>query len=742
MKKKLNRSLGLYSAIMISIGAMAGSIVFVLAGTSYEIAGPSAALAVFLSGIGAFFTAFSFCELVSFIPKAGGGYSYVRDALGGGPISFISGWGFWLGFSIACGLFALGFGVFLNYFFPSVPPRIGAYGLIIYIVIIHLRGIESFERLQNVTTTILILLLSAYSIYAIFYLDLSFSGTFFSEGITGTFTAMALLYVTYIGFGFLTTASEEVNNPKRSIPKAILISMVLAIIVKTVVFFIGSGILGWNNLVSASTSATLIDVAIEIAGSTGGLLLAFAGILATVSSMNTGILAASRTSLAVSRDGYLPSVFRNINSKTSTPFFSIIMAGVIVFIVTVVGDLQFISAAAGVFALVGYTLVNFSLIVFRKNEPDAERSFKTPLFPITPIAGILVNVFLIFLIMFSEPIAFLSAFLVLVSGLGYYYYVRPKLKSAPKGISTQPLPSIDMEEEEIMRDNYNVLATISNPDSCEGLINMGNIISSSSNGILVPMYAANVPKALPISFRHKSLEEKTRFYDEVVRDFCEECENDEGIADPISVFTRDVSDAIINTAEEIDSDFIMMGWHRSGMANRMIGGIVDEVLEETSKPVGVFKKGESENIDKILYPFDGGYHSISTANILKRIVESTGAEVTMLNLVEEEVEENEKEEIRGILRENLNEMQIDGNVRVLEEDNLVEGVVEASEGYDLLVMGMSSKWGLSDYITGPASDNIMENISCNGLVVRGKKPVSERSYLRGFFDKFRDFFLE
>ena len=111
----------MYSALMISIGTMIGSAIFVLAGTSYATAGPGASLAIFLAGIAAVFTGLSFAELVTVIPKAGGGYVYVKEATGNNIIGFICGWGFWLGYAMSCGLFALGFGNFVHYIFHFIP---------------------------------------------------------------------------------------------------------------------------------------------------------------------------------------------------------------------------------------------------------------------------------------------------------------------------------------------------------------------------------------------------------------------------------------------------------------------------------------------------------------------------------------------------------------------------------------------------------------------------------------------
>ena len=246
MKQKLDRTLGMYSALMISIGTMIGSAIFVLAGTSYDTAGPGASLAIFLAGIAAVFTGLSFAELVTVVPKAGGGYVYVKEATGNNIIGFICGWGFWLGYAMSCGLFALGFGNFINYIFPFIPQMTAAYLLVVYVAFTNIKGTKSSGTLQNVITTVLIALLLLYVIVGIFHIDMENQKPFTPHGMSGVFNAMGFLYMTYIGYGLITTASEEVIEPEKTIPKAIMISIAAVIFIKTSVFFIGSGILPWT----------------------------------------------------------------------------------------------------------------------------------------------------------------------------------------------------------------------------------------------------------------------------------------------------------------------------------------------------------------------------------------------------------------------------------------------------------------------------------------------------------------
>ena len=416
MKQKLDRTLGMYSALMISIGTMIGSAIFVLAGTSYATAGPGASLAIFLAGIAAVFTGLSFAELVTVVPKAGGGYVYVKEATGNNIIGFICGWGFWLGYAMSCGLFALGFGNFVHYIFPFIPQMATAYVLVVYVAFTNIRGTKSSGNLQNIITTVLIALLALYVVVGVFHIDMGNQKPYTPFGMSGVFNAMGFLYMTYIGYGLITTASEEVIEPEKTIPKAILISIAAVIVIKTSVFFIGSGILPWNELVPGVTDTPMIDTAMKIGGRFGGYLFAFAGILATLSSINTAVMASSRTSFAMARDNRLPGIFKTVNRRTKTPVVSIVATSVIVVVAVSIRDLEHISTVTSIFSLTGYSLVNVALIIFRKKSPELERKFRVPFFPVTPLLGIGVNLFLIIQLAISDFIALAIALGVIAAG--------------------------------------------------------------------------------------------------------------------------------------------------------------------------------------------------------------------------------------------------------------------------------------------------------------------------------------
>jgi amino acid transporter/nucleotide-binding universal stress UspA family protein len=732
MKQKLDRSLGLFSAITISVGTMIGSAIFVLAGTSYETAGPAASLAIFLAGLAAVFTGFSFAELVTIIPKAGGGYAYVREATNNSVVGFICGWGFWLGYAMSCGLFALGFGNFLNYFFPFIPQMVGAYALVAYVVVTNIRGVKSSGKLQNYITTGLIIILLGYIIYGAFHMDLDHQVPYFPKGYDGMFTVMGFLYMTYIGYGLITTASEEVINPEKTIPKAIMISLVFVIFLKTATFFVGSGILSWEQMIPSVTSTPLTDTAVKIGGAIGGYLFAFAGILATVSSINTAVMASSRTSYALSRDQRFPSLFKVINPSTKTPIFSILIAGFIVVIAVTIRDLEHISTVTSIFSLTGYSLVNVALMIFRKKQPHLERKFKAPLYPLTPILGILVNLFLIYQLALSDVLALTIAVSIILLGLLYYYIGIPKLKSAPKGMSTLDVPHLNLNGNEKGNGNKKIFIPIANPKNIDSLVHFGSQIAMKEKGTsLVPLHVANATNAIPMDVTYDELQQ-TLDSDEILTKLVG-LEKKESFIKPLVVFSRDIGHGIVSTLKGSTSPLLLMGWHSSGLAYNMNGGIVSRMLDEAPADIGILKDNNLKDVKKILFPYGGGRYSQLTASIVKRIADAFDAEVTVVRMVDELADE---QEIENQVRQAMGALGKDVQIKII-EGNLTSEAVKLSKDYDLLILGASLDWGLKEYITGLRSDEIVEKAQCSTLVVKSYSSALQRKGVRQHLHNFK-----
>ncbi len=730
MKQKLDRTLGMYSALMISIGTMIGSAIFVLAGTSYATAGPGASLAIFLAGIAAVFTGLSFAELVTVIPKAGGGYVYVKEATGNNIIGFICGWGFWLGYAMSCGLFALGFGNFINYIFPFIPQMAAAYLLVVYVMFTNIKGTKSSGTLQNVITTMLVALLALYVIAGVFHLDLDNQTPYTPQGMSGVFNAMGFLYMTYI-YGLITTASEEVIEPEKTIPKAILISIAAVIVIKTSVFFIGCGILPWQQLVPSVTSTPMIDTAVHIGGAFGGYLFAFAGILATLSSINTAVMASSRTSFAMARDQRLPSLFKAINRTTKTPVFSIVMSSIIVFIAVSIRDLEHISTVTSIFSLTGYSLVNVALILFRQKKPELERKFRVPFYPFTPLLGIGMNLFLIVNLAVSDRPALIIAVSVIGAGVLYYYLIMPKLKYAAKGISIVDVPEIKEQKKENRKNE--IIIPVANPNTAAGLLNFGRKIALAEESTTVVPVKVNVfPDNLLTIADYDVMMQSMGVQDSVVQ-MLKEYEA-EPCMRPVLINSRDAFHAIMSVVRKEKNPLVIMGWHGSGLAKYMHGNITYRMLQEAPADVGVLRMHDQQNTFRnILFPYGGGKYSKMTAKVVNRIANAYDAKITLLNVVDHE---EDVEDTRVYLNKSAAKFDQPTEIQVCSGD-LIERVVEYSKQYDLIIMGASLDWGIQEVVKGFRTDKIMEQAACSVLIIKSYDIFLQRTKVRGLIHKTR-----
>ena len=544
--------------------------------------------------------------------------------------------------------------------------------------------------------------------------------------------------MTYIGYGLITTASEEVIEPEKTIPKAILISIAAVIVIKTSVFFIGSGILPWNELVPGVTDTPMIDTAMKIGGRFGGYLFAFAGILATLSSINTAVMASSRTSFAMARDNRLPGIFKTVNRRTKTPVVSIVATSVIVVVAVSIRDLEHISTVTSIFSLTGYSLVNVALIIFRKKSPELERKFRVPFFPVTPLLGIGVNLFLIIQLAISDFIALAIALGVIAAGVLYYYLVMPKLKYATKGIATVDIPEI-REERNADRENE-IIIPVSNPRTAENLLNFGRkIAAAESSTTVVPVKVNVIPDNLLTISDYEAMQ-RNRDGDEAVIALLKKYEGEPGIK-PVLIHSRDIFHAVMSVVHKEKNPLVLMGWHGAGIVKYMYGNFTYRMLQEAPADVGLLrihdknagKPHTGAEFKRILFPYGGGKYSQMTAKVVNRIAKAYDATITLLHVIDHGEDRAETEEyLKGSIE------RFDQPVEIMVcEGGLVEKVVEFSAQYDLVVMGASLDWGIQEMVTGLRTDRVVDLAECSVLIIKSYDLFLQKKKLRGLLHKTR-----
>ena len=441
------RKLGLLRAVIIGLGAAIGFEIFVLLDYAYfHLTGPSMVSALFLCGLINLLTMFSYSELSAAIPKVGGEYTYTKAAFGG-LTAFMAGCLRWLASIFGAALAAIVFAQQLAYFFSIFVPVAQNFilvntPLIVVIVVIILTALD-ISGAKEATTVIVIAFLA---IFVFFIASGLWYGVTPPEvlptpsfgGLSGFFAATAYTFTMFVGMRALVAAAPQIKDPGKNVPRALLLSTVLLIAVYCGITYVIVGVVPLGNY-----DDPLLNLATgKIMGGIGALMLAIAGMVASISSVSTAMLVQSSLFGGMSRDGYLPKVLMKVHRRFETRYVAVIASSLFVMLFSVTGAVEFLGYAASFASLLVFALVNLSLMKLREKEPRLKRPFKAPLYPVTPIAGIVMSLLLLAFPVFLRDVNAESA---LMSGLGLMvlvlttYYLRMvgryRLRVAVGGVS-------------------------------------------------------------------------------------------------------------------------------------------------------------------------------------------------------------------------------------------------------------------------------------------------------------------
>ncbi len=419
---RLKRELGLLQATMMGIGGAICAGVFVTLGYAATLAGTALIIAMVLCGIINLFTMLSYAELGAAVPTAGGEYTFAKISFGG-FISFATGWFEWISNMFYAAFSAVGFALLVSYAVQTsgVPlvvniPIIAVLTVAIFTVI----NVKGVKETGNVQTGLVIILLALLGLFAVLgLLSGQSTGTMelsAPEGLLGIFKASAFIFVVYLGGEAIAVAQAEIKDPSKTIPRAILISCVALIFIYTIIAFVVFKIVLPQDL--AGKESPLAYVAERFMGPLGIGVITVAGSIAALSSVNTSIMAQSRVAYALARDGYFPKSFFSVHKRFCTPYVAILVGSIFVAATAAIGVINFVTYATDFGFIIGFIFVNLSLIKLRSSQPSLRRPFKVPLYPLTPILGIVTSLFLIF---FLEPSTVFIGVELLIFGLVAYY---------------------------------------------------------------------------------------------------------------------------------------------------------------------------------------------------------------------------------------------------------------------------------------------------------------------------------
>jgi len=385
----LRRELGLLHATMMGLGSTICAGIFVILSPAVEIAGPAVILSFILCGIINIATMLSYCELGAAMPRIGGEYAYVKHAFKGLP-TFLTGWYEWSSNIFYATLMVLGSAYMLSYIMT-----INKFLIMIIVVVpftlININGIKEAGITQTLLTSTLLAIIFLFVGAGLAHgFRSSAFQPFMPKGPLSVIAAIAFIFEIYVGVEAIAAAQAEIKKPEKTIPRAMILCSLILMIVYCLVVYVTIGILSPNVLSKSLTPLNL--VAEKTMGGGGVILLTFAGLIAALTSLNSAIIASSRAACAMGRNGHFPKVLGKIHEQYKTPYVAIFCGSILIMFFSMVASIEFVVYSINFGFLIGFSLVNISLIKLRRTKPNLNRPFKTPLYPLTPIIGIITSI--------------------------------------------------------------------------------------------------------------------------------------------------------------------------------------------------------------------------------------------------------------------------------------------------------------------------------------------------------------
>jgi basic amino acid/polyamine antiporter, APA family len=428
--KQLKRHLGFWGTFCIATGAMISSGLFVLPGAAFAQAGPAVILAYALASMLMIPAMLSTAELTTAMPRSGGSYFFIERSMGAlpGTLAGLSGW-----FSLALkSAFAMvGIGAFARLIWPEAQIsemhiKAVAAGFCVLFTVLNILSVKEAARFQTILVVGLLVALTAFVVMGAGSdkIELNKFEGFTAKGWPNIYATAALVFVSFGGLTHISSISEEIRNPGKVIPQAMIAALTVVTILYVAAIFVTVGVLDADTLAASYTP--LSDAARLFMGTPGLVLLSAGAILAFITTGNGGILAASRFPLAMARDGLLPRGLGKV-SKHDTPTVGILATGGFMLVMVLLLDIADLVKVASTMLLIKFLLTNLSVLVMRSSKIENYRpQFKSPLYPWMQIFGIAVEIILLWMLIAKLgmlPLITLGAFFG-GGTLWYFLYVR------------------------------------------------------------------------------------------------------------------------------------------------------------------------------------------------------------------------------------------------------------------------------------------------------------------------------
>jgi len=738
---ELSRELSLFHITMMGVGMMIGAGVFVGTGISIGISGPGGILLTFaLNGLIALFTAMSYAELSSAIPKAGGAYNYVREGFGGFT-SFLAGWMEWFASSAAGSLYSITFATYTLHFLSRFKAFDGinleSYFLMklvaviaaLIFVYINYRGASETGRagsLMAVGQTLTLAIVAIAGFIVLFHKPhrLGNFTPFLPGGWSKILITMGFTYVAFEGFEVISQTGDEAIDPQKNIPKAIFYSILivvttyLAVAFATIIGIDTEGTTVWHWM--RDRGAVGFAEAVAQLMPLGGVLVMATVIFSSTSALNATTYSATRVSFALGRDKLLPSKLSSISRRTRVPHIALLLSSVLIVGMAVALPIEDVVSGASIMFLLLFFLVNMSAIKVRRERGDElTYGYVMPFFPYIPLIAIVLQIGLAVWLIHKSVIAWIVAGVWIALGFVIYTFYS-------KSRSTEEKEKISVLREirELVTKDYSIMLPVANPENAARLMDYAGRIARAKDAEILVLNMVTVPGQTPLS-------EATKFVDSGEDAIIVAMTNaPEGVPVHSTVrLGRNAARGILTGIKEHGSDLVILGWSGSSRRDFALGSTIDPVIEKAPCDSMVIKLNLDDPYTKpkrILVPLTYVSHGYLALDVASIMADEPDSEITIMHIVRNETEKENAQRNMQVFLRLLGDKADKGSVKIMGPGQVDDLIVRESENHDLVIIGATRESGLQQLVFGSIPEQIARKCSKTVIMVKTYTGIQSR----------------
>ena len=729
----MERSIGLAGATRVGIGAIVGGGILALAGVAFAATGPAALVAYALNGIIALLTALSFAEMSTAFPESGGTYTFAKKVLSVRS-AFAFGWVAWFASIVAGVLYAIGFAAYAAIVLRKIWQ--GVFGVapdwlvgndmvaalsigatLFYTVglIQKTAGGGKWTNLGKVVVFAVLICGGGWALTDRSLDDMRGNLTpFFSGGSLGLFQAMGYTFIALQGFDLIAAVAGEVRNPRRVLPRAMVLSLAAALgIYLPLLFVIATvGVTPGQSIVAMSAKQPEVVVAVaaeNFLGPVGFWLVLIAAVLSMLSALQANLLAASRVALTMARDRTLPAPIGEVHARRGTPITAVLTSAfTLVVLLLVVPDVAAAGAAASLIFLISFALTHWTSILARRRRGEAAASFHTPFFPLVPAVGGVCCAGLAIFQAVSVPAAgLITAVWMGLGGLLYWALLARRARvvdASAEGLDPQLL--------QLRGRSPLVLVPLANPRNAAAMVAVAHALSPPGVGrvLLLSVVAAPEEGWQAGEPPRSLLDTQAVLQEAVTASFAA------GLApEALTTIAPQPWEEIVRVSRVHRCESLLLGLSNvnSAYLEELISTVGCDVVVLHAPPLW-----RLEQVRRVLVPTrDVGAHDKFRARLLGSLCRTGEREVTFLQVLPETATDLQCERARRRLAQFAEEeVPTQVSAQVLRSNTILEEITQIASDYDLLVLGLE-RVGRDRRRFGRLAPMLAQNIACATLMI-------------------------